>query len=264
MGLKLGIIQFDAVWQNTPVNLQHLKNSLVKQDWSTMDVLLLPEIFHAGFAMQPQLFAESIDGLVSQCLADLAMEYSVTIVAGVAQRRVRADCTGQQLSFFNNALVFDKSGEQTASYTKQTLFSYANEQQVYQAGHKSKIVEINGQPFGLFICYDLRFPELFRKIAKQVKGMIVLANWPESRQNHWESLLKARAIENQCFVIGVNRIGQDGNGLIYAGGSCVISPLGEVLAYADAEQTWLTGEIELQQVDEVREQFPFLEDMYVL
>ena len=254
-------MQFDSVWENTAANLETLQKKYVVLSKERCDLLVFPELFHAGFSMQPELFAESIEGEVSQALADLAKQSSINIVAGVAQRKVRSNCDGKQVNFFNTALAFNSKGEQVGFYAKQKLFSYANEDKRYTAGYKSEIIHISGEPFALFICYDLRFPELFREVAKKVKGFIILANWPETRQAHWEALLKARAIENQCFVIGVNRMGQDGKGLQYNGGSSVISPQGELLLYADKNTEFSVVEIDLKDVDEVRKQYPFLEDM---
>ena len=261
--MNIVALQWDSIWLDSSANLMELQTKIATlfQSNEKIDLLILPELFHGGFSMQPESFAESVDGEVSQTLAGLAKQYAVTIIAGVAQKQVRTNCYGQQAQFYNRALAFNSDGQQIAAYTKQKLFSYANEQQTYIAGHQSKMVDINGSPFALFICYDLRFPELFRQVAQQVKGMIVIANWPESRQSHWETLLKARAIENQCFVIGVNRVGQDANGLNYLGGSMVISPLGEALAYGNSEQEFIAASIELEQVEKVRKQFPFLEDM---
>lgn len=261
MKMNFVLSQFSPVWQDTSASLQKFQNQVSELSFKQEAVFVLPELFHAGFSMQPQFFAESIEGEVSQYLADLAKQYSINIVAGVAQRTVSSNCEGKKNRFFNTALAFDSSGDQVGRYVKQRLFRFTNEHNSYIEGFKSEMIEISGEPFALFICYDLRFPELFREVAKQVKGFIVIANWPESRQEHWQSLLKARAIENQCFVIGVNRVGLDENGLNYIGGSSVISPLGEVLVQADANQQIVSTEIDLQQVSDVRNQYPFLEDM---
>jgi len=254
-------MQFDSVWENTVANLETLQTKYAMLSKERCDLVVLPELFHAGFSMQPEIFSESIEGEVSQALVDLAKQNSINIVAGVAQRKVRSNCDGKQVNFFNTALAFNSKGEQIGFYAKQKLFSYANEDKRYTVGYKPEIIHISGEPFALFICYDLRFPELFREVANKVKGFIVLANWPTTRQTHWEALLKARAIENQCFVIGVNRIGQDGNGLQYSGGSNVISPQGELLLYADKHTELSVVEIDLKEVDEVRKQYPFLKDM---
>ncbi|MDX1352171.1 MAG: nitrilase-related carbon-nitrogen hydrolase [Thiomicrorhabdus sp.] len=260
--MNIVALQWNATWLNSQANLEALTSKLAELFSANkqLDLIILPETFHAGFSMQPEQYAESVDGEVSQVLAGLAKKYRVAIVAGVAQKQVRRNCHGQEAKFYNRALAFDADGQQIGVYTKQKLFSYANEQLSFSAGHQPTVITLNGEPFALFICYDLRFPELFREVASQVKGMIVIANWPESRQQHWETLLKARAIENQCFVMGVNRIGQDGNGLNYIGGSMVVSPIGEVLAYGNATQEWIETSLQIEQVNHVRTQFPFLAD----
>ncbi|GAB6069653.1 carbon-nitrogen family hydrolase [Thiomicrorhabdus hydrogeniphila] len=266
--MNIVALQWQAIWQDSSANLALLKQSIdrlmnpsqiVAQN--KPDVIVLPEIFHGGFSMQPSYFAESIEGDVSQCLMRLAQQYQCNIVAGVAQKTVRSNCQGKQVTYYNTALAFDKTGQNIGRYIKQKPFSFAQEQAVYEPGYKPQIIQINNEPFALFVCYDLRFPELFRQVAKKVKGIIVIANWPAQRQMHWEVLLKARAIENQCFMIGVNRIGQDGNNLDYLGGSMVISPLGEVIAYANETADILWANIDLKQTNQIRHQFPFLDDM---
>ncbi|MEA3404116.1 MAG: nitrilase-related carbon-nitrogen hydrolase, partial [Pseudomonadota bacterium] len=161
----------------------------------------------------------------------------------------------------NTALVFDRNGTEQACYIKNHSFSFANEDRYYQASNQQVIFNIDHTPCSVFICYDLRFPELFRKVAKQSEMIFVIANWPASRQQHWQALLQARAIENQCFMVGVNRTGEDGNGLLYEGGSSVINPLGEMLSYMSAESNYLVTEVNPQETLKVRERFPFLNDM---
>jgi len=254
-------LQFNSVWHDGAANLAVLKQLFSEYVTDKTDVVVLPETFHAGFSMQPERFAESIEGDISQALSQLATTYGVNVVAGVAQREVRGRCDGQGVRFYNRALCFDRSGVQVGRYTKQKLFRYANEDKAFAAGHSPTVVYLDGRPFALFICYDLRFPELFRAVARSVEGLMVIANWPDSRQAHWEALLKARAIENQCFVIGVNRTGRDENGLGYEGGSSILSPLGEVLAYGAPHQIAIHARLDLDEVAAVREQFPFLKDM---
>ena len=128
-------------------------------------------------------------------------------------------------------------------------------------GNEQVVFEVDGIKSSIFICYDLRFPELFRKVAKDINVIFVIANWPEVRQPHWESLLQARAIENQCFIVGVNRIGKDGNDLIYGGGSNVFSPLGENLSRGGKNQEYIVTDLDTAEVGAVRERFPFLQDM---
>ena len=260
--MKVLLLQFNSVWHDTQANLTRLQALLDQQpNLDEVDLVVLPETFHAGFSMQPECFAESVDGDISQALAALAQRYQFYVVAGVAQKQIHSKCDGQQETFFNRALAFDRQGRQIGSYSKQKLFSYAGEDHAFAAGHTAQIIELDGQRVALFICYDLRFPELFRSVAKQVQGMIVIANWPASRQLHWETLLQARAIENQCVVIGVNRTGEDGNGLRYVGGSSAFNPLGERLVYAQENQLDAVFDVAWSQTDQVREEFRFLDDL---
>jgi len=259
--MKVLGLQFNSVWQDSSTNLAVLKSEFEKQVDDSIDLVVLPETFHAGFSMQPHTFAESVDGVISQALSHLAKQYHVNIVAGVAQKQIRNQCGGQKIRFYNRALAFDREGQQIGSYTKRKLFSFAGEDKAFEVGAKAEILDIDGHAFALFICYDLRFPELFRELAKKVKGVILIANWPDSRQEHWETLLRARAIENQCFVIGVNRIGKDENGLGYQGGSSIYSPLGELIVYGQKDESSILADIDLCSVDLVRQKFPFLEDM---
>lgn len=140
-------------------------------------------------------------------------------------------------------------------------FSFSGEDKYYIAGINPVIFNIDDSPCSVFICYDLRFPEIFKKVAKNVQAIFVIANWPASRKEHWETLLKARAIENQCFVIGVNRIGVDGNGITYHGASNIFDPSGNNILCGNDKDEFLTGEINLKDAAEVRSKFPFLKDM---
>jgi predicted amidohydrolase len=162
----------------------------------------------------------------------------------------------------NIAVVYDRRGIRIAAYTKIHPFSFSGEDKYYIAGNDTVIFDIDGIPSSIFICYDLRFPEVFRKVAKNVQAIFVIANWPSSRKDHWEILLKARAIENQCFVIGVNRTGTDGNGH-YSGASHIFDPSGNGILFGNDKEEFLSGEINPSEVVEVRSKFPFLKDMRI-
>ncbi len=263
MNLKIASVQLDSKWQDTAANLQQL-NSLIKEtNLSDCDVLVLPELFHAGFSMAVDLVAEPQQGVIYQALSQLAKNHAIYIIAGVAQKTsgLESDIKILGAKALNTAVVFDRAGKEIACYVKNYTFTYAEEGDYYQAGNQSVAFELEGVSCSVFICYDLRFPELFRKVAKQVEVIFVIANWPESRQSHWETLLKARAIENQCFIVGVNRLGKDGNDLNYIGGSMVVDPLGDVLSYGQEADDVIMTEIDPLLVQQVRKQFPFLQDM---
>jgi predicted amidohydrolase len=251
--MKVLCAQLDIVWQDSAENLRRLQARLQQTASGSCDVLVLPELFHCGFSMEAEQVAQARQGNVYQALSTLARQQQVYVVAGMALR-------GDVGEIYNAALVFDRQGNELACYAKNRLFSLAGEGRSYQAGREAVVFEVDGTPCSVFICYDLRFPELFRQVIPRAELIFVLANWPDSRQRHWEVLLQARAIENQCFVVGVNRSGTDGNALHYVGGSMVVDPLGQVLCQLPDAPCLETVEIDLRQVDRVRSQFPFLAD----
>jgi predicted amidohydrolase len=155
-------------------------------------------------------------------------------------------------------LAIDPGGEIAAIHRKQRMFAFAGEDASYRAGTESTVVTIDGVPFGLFVCYELRFPELFAEVAADASGMIVIANWPASRRSHWDALLRARAIENQCAVVGVNRIGI-GGGLTYDGGSAAFDAWGDRIDPATPAGLRIVT-IDPGKTAAVRERFPFLRD----
>ena len=255
--------QFNSRWQKADESLKKLETELqvfLADKPVTDSVLILPEMFATGFSMQPEQIAEKPFGMVSRRLSALAGQYGLQIIAGVAQENAQG--------YENNALYFDREGLLQATYSKQKLFSYAQEPQSYIAGNQPVVIELvdtlgNGIKAALFICYDLRFPELFRQVAKKVDVLIVIANWPVQRQLHWRLLLQARAIENQAWVIGVNRVGTDGSHLDYIGGSMVIDPYGtivhEPLETEISEFAISLAEM-LERVEQYRNCFPALAD----
>lgn len=253
--MRILMMQFAPVWEDCEASLQRFEVEL--QQALTMAsetrVVVLPELFASGFSMQTQRIAQSKQGALYAALQQLSERYGIYLIAGVALQRNAPKAS-------NCALVFDPKGRELACYRKNRTFNYAGEGQHYEAGQQTVLFEIDGVSASVFICYDLRFPELFREVMPQAELVFVIANWPQSRQTHWQTLLRARAIENQCYVVGVNRIGTDGNGLVYAGGSSVIDPWGEVLAEADATQSWRSAEIDPARVHTLRAEFPFLQD----
>lgn len=260
--MQVVALQWNSDWQDSQKNLSRLKIQLQTLSDALLPrqvkprLVVLPELFHGGFSMAPERFAVPLHGEFMQTLADMATEYQIHLLLGAA---IRHDAVNHH--YHNSALLFTPDAGLASQYIKQKPFTYAEEETVYQPGKGALLFNIGSFRCSCFICYDLRFPELFREVAKQVDVIFVLANWPESRQSHWEVLLKARAIENQCYIVGVNRLGHDGNDLHYVGGSMVISPLGEVLCYGDQHTEWIDAALEGEKVMQVRRQFPFLADM---
>ncbi|MDG6777541.1 carbon-nitrogen family hydrolase [Thiomicrorhabdus sp. zzn3] len=257
--MKLAVLQMDSVWQDSRANMQQLAEQLAKLSDEDIDVLVLPELFHSGFSMDIENVAETKQGAVYPGLMNLARQHQCYLIAGFAER-IDGMTREAPVLARNCALVFDRNGNEQACYLKNHPFSLSGEQHFYQAGSQTVLFEIDGVPCSVFICYDLRFPELFRKVMPQTEMVFVIANWPSSRQRHWEILLQARAIENQCFVVGVNRTGTDANGLHYAGGSMVVDPLGDVLAHWPEVEQYGLFTVDTEKVKQVRQQFPFLQD----
>jgi omega-amidase len=253
--MKIALIQMNMDWENTRANLVKAEKFFRKAAGETCDVLVFPEMFNTGFSMNIKSVAEPKKGATFMLLSRLAKQYRINVIAGYAVKpagRKKAD---------NKALVIDRNGSVLAEYTKIHPFSFAGEDQFFNAGKTPATFRIDGVPGSIFICYDLRFPEKFRTVAREVFLIFVIANWPASRKDHWETLLKARAIENQCFIIGVNRTGKDGNGIIYPGASHVFDPLGNDICSGDAKEQFITCEIDPGVTTEVRSRFPFLADM---
>lgn len=248
--MKLAFVQPDTIWEDPAANLEKATGFISKAAVGGAGLAVLPEMFTTGFSMN----AHSIKGAESSHeIASLASGNRINILAGVA-----AASGGRGL---NKALAFDSSGAAVSEYTKMHPFSFAGEHEHYSPGPGPVTFELSGVPSSVFICYDLRFPEAFRAVARDVKVIYVLANWPASRQDHWHTLLKARAIENQCYVVGVNRVGTDGNGVQYTGGSAAYGPFGEVPLVCGQEEGVFITELGLKAVDEVRSAYPFLRDM---
>ncbi|VFN08119.1 MAG: Predicted amidohydrolase [Candidatus Kentron sp. G] len=251
--MKVASIQLDIAWKDKEENLKRAEHFIRIAKNDNCDLVIFPEMFNVGFSMNVASIAEPRNGPTTRKLCELAGRHDVNLIAGYAEQ---SDEKGK-----NVALSINRNGKVVERYVKNHPFSFANEHESYVPGTQQVVFKIDGAKCSMFICYDLRFPELFRKIAKDVEIIIVIANWPEVRQVHWESLLKARAIENQCFVVGVNRIGKDGNGLVYGGGSHVYHPLGEDLSRGGKNQEYIVTELNIAEVGSIREKFPFLQDM---
>jgi omega-amidase len=253
--MKVALIQLDSVWESKKANLERAAFFTEKAAQEKCDVVVFPELFATGFSMNVPVIADDGYGETASYLSAIARRNAVNLIAGLAMR-APADERAR-----NMAIVFDRKGRPDATYTKIHSFPLSQEGEWYIAGTKTVEFKIDAMPSSVFICYDLRFPELFREVAERVQAMFVIANWPSEREEHWETLLKARAIENQCFVIGVNRTGIDGNGIRYPGASRIFDPLGNVISSGDNTEEFITGEFDPGETDRVRSEFPFLKDM---
>lgn len=247
-------LQTDISWLNPDENFVRVRGLAQDAVAQGARLLVLPEMFATGFSMDvPRLnaLAPRIEGF----LQALAYDLQVTVVGGCADAAPdRVEKQGR-----NWALVFDPDGVELTRYQKIHPFSYGEESRHYHGGMQPTLFEADGIRISPFICYDLRFPEVFRAVASQVELMLVIASWPVARRHAWKQLLVARAIENQCFVLGVNRVGE-GGGLVYGGDSVLLDPLGNERAQGGAEESLVMGEVVASEVQAVREKFPFLSD----
>lgn len=255
--MKIALIQLNIEWESKEANYKKAKLFAKKASEEKCDVVVFPEMFNAGFSMNVSAIAESENGETNLVLSEIAKKYGIYLIAGFPVKKQDEE-KGR-----NIAVVYDRRGIRIAAYTKIHPFSFAGENKYYIAGSDTVIFDIDGIPSSIFICYDLRFPEIFRKIAKNVHAIFVIANWPASRKEHWEILLKARAIENQCFVIGVNRTGIDGNGITYPGASHIFDPSGNDILCGNDKEEFLLGQINPSEAIEIRSRFPFLKDMRI-
>lgn len=248
--LRLALIQPDTVWESPARNIEKTSGLIAQASSEGATIAALPEMFTTGFSMN----AHSIEGSEARDeISALASENSINILAGVAAP------SGER--GLNKALAIDQSGGLVAEYSKMHPFSFAGENQHYDPGPCTATFSLAGVPSSVFICYDLRFPEVFRRVAAEVKVIYVLANWPAARQEHWHALLMARAIENQCFIAGVNRVGKDGTGIKYSGGSCVYGPFGEEVFIAGEDEGVYIVDLDISLVDSTRSRYHFLDDM---
>jgi omega-amidase len=244
--LKITLIQSELVWEDISSNLTGFDNTINAVEEDT-HLIILPEMFSTGFTMNAAELAQDMKGSAVKWIKQKSAEKTVDILGSII-----ADDGGK----FFNRLVWAKPDGEIFTYDKKHLFRMAGEEKIYSAGSKNITVELNGWRIRPFICYDLRFPVWTRNMKNQYDAAIFIANWPERRSAHWKALLQARAIENQCYVIGVNRVGTDGNGLTYSGDSSIIDPWGTVI-FQKSNQTCIhTAELSYDVLKTSREDFP--------
>jgi len=248
--LKVTIIQSELVWENIEANLAEFDRKINDIQEKT-HLIILPEMFTTGFSMNPAKLAQDMDGSAAVWLREKSRRKNLDIVGSVI---INAEGN------FYNRLLWAKPDGRLLTYDKRHLFRMLGEEKVYSAGDKTVNVELHGWKISPFICYDLRFPAWTRNISNRFDLAIFIANWPEKRSMHWKALLRARAIENQCYVIGVNRVGSDGNGLTYSGDSSVIDPAGDILFQEQYRECAHTVDLSFAVLQEARESFPVWKD----
>ena len=266
--LTITTLQTNLVWENKNANLQLLGKKINGLQEKT-EIVVLPEMFSTGFSMQPKLFAETMEGETVQWMKEISSSNKIILTGSLIIE--------ENEQFYNRLIWMLPNGE-FGYYDKRHLFGLAQEDKYYTAGNKRLIASVKGWKINLQICYDLRFPLWARNrivpIEKSIEeesqtspetrpefdALLYVANWPERRSHAWKTLLCARAIENQCYVVGVNRVGVDGNNVSHSGNSLVIDPLGEVLYHMADEEDIFTITLQKEWLNDVRKKFPFWKD----
>lgn len=254
--LTITIIQTELHWEDKFANLSMLGEK-IRSIKEPAQLVILPEMFSTGFSMQPAKLAESMDGPSVQWMRTMAAEKKIVLTGSLIV---------EEEGKYYNRLIWMLPNGQFGCYDKRHLFAFAGEDKCYAPGSKRLIASVNGWRINLQVCYDLRFPVWARQSAHsedkapEYDLLVYVANWPERRNHAWKTLLQARAIENQCYVAGVNRIGNDGNGIYHSGDSMVVDPLGEVLYTKAHEADIHRIVLEKSKLEEVRSRFPFWKD----
>ncbi len=268
MSLTFTLIQSNLFWEDKTANLQQFEARIMCIREKT-EVVILPEMFSTGFSMKPELLAETMDGLSVSWMRKIAMQQKIILTGSLIIKE--AD------QYFNRLIWMLPNG-QCGYYNKHHCFAFAGENEHYTPGNKRLIAQVKGWKINLQICYDLRFPVWARQQKEynhfsspkeesaqradeaEFDVLLYVANWPERRSHAWKTLLTARAIENQSYVIGVNRVGNDGNEIYHSGDSMVIDPLGEVLYHQQHDEVVFTITLQKEKITEIRNKFPFWKD----
>ena len=251
--MHIAAVQLDICWEDRAANHARVRKLLDPIDLPQNSLVILPEMFDTGFSMNTAVTDPGSPSASEIFCRELAAKRHVAVLAGVVSRTN----DGQ---FANEAVAFSPDGVELVRYRKMQPFTLAGEHMHYEAGNSPALFEWQGLRIAPLICYDLRFPELFRPAIRHGPELfIVVANWPTARSEHWVRLLQARAIENQAYVLGVNRTGSDPE-FQYDGRTALFDPLGKVVFQAGADPQAFVADIDAQHVRSWREQFPALRD----
>ncbi len=258
--LNFTLIQTRLYWEDKQANLAMLEDKINNIQERT-EIVVLPEMFSTGFSMKPKILAETMDGECVNWMKRIAIGKKVILTGSLI---IEEDGN------YYNRLIWMLPNGQYGYYNKRHRFGYAGEDEYYAAGDKRVIASVKGWKINLQVCYDLRFPVWARQEATSHEErlnsepeydlLLYVANWPEKRNHAWKTLLTARAIENQAYVIGVNRVGHDGNDIYHSGDSMVIDPLGTTLYHKANDEDVFTITLKKDRLQEVRNKFPFLKD----
>ena len=265
--LTITTIQSNLIWEEKAANLHMLEQKITSIEEKT-EIVVLPEMFNTGFSMRPEALAETMEGETVEWMKRVSRENGIVLTGSVMI---------EEAGNYYNRLIWMLPNGQYGYYDKRHLFAFGEEDKHYSPGNKRLIASVKGWKINLLVCYDLRFPVWARNrvfdaaqtheshtstslSAPEYDVLIYVANWPERRSHAWKTLLCARAIENQCYVVGVNRVGSDANNMYYSGNSLVIDPLGQVLYHMADDEDVNTITLQKEMLDEVRNKFPFWKD----
>ena len=259
--LRISIIQTALHWEDKKANLDMLQKKIQGISEKT-ELIVLPEMFSTGFSMSVDSLAETMEGDTVTWMRKTATKKGAIITGSIIIKEV-----GDKVPAYYNRLIWMLPNGESGFYDKRHLFAYGKEDQHFNSGKKRLIAAANGWKINLQICYDLRFPVWQRQhktghtpIEAEYDLLIVVANWPSTRIHAWKTLLQARAIENQCYVIGVNRTGTDGRGLQYPGESLIAGPFGETIKILGPEEEIYSHTLDREMLEEARLKFPFSRD----
>lgn len=250
--MKVAIFQYNIAWENPSSNLQKIENELAKMGKDGADLLVLPEMFSTGFSMTPQGIAETKDGNTMQTIKRLSKAYNMAICGSFAAI--------QEGKYFNRGFFVTPDGD-CQFRDKKHLFSIGKEVESYSAGESKEIISYKGWNIRLLICYDLRFPVWARNQENEYDLLIYTANWPTARISSWDVLLPARAVENEAYVCGCNRIGEDGMGFAHVGHSAIYDYKGAcILNFEPDQEAIKTIELNKEGLERFRSKFPAYKD----
>ncbi len=250
--MRVAAVQHDIVWEDRAANFARLAPMIAAAAGAGARLVLLSEMFSVGFSMDTTKVSEPLDGPSADFLAEQAARHDCWVGGSIPE-------VGPGDARPANSFVLASPSGARHRYAKIHPFTYAREHEAYRAGEGYTTVDIDGIRTSLFVCYDLRFADDLWAVARDTDLYLVPANWPDSRRHHWRSLLVARAIENQAYVIGCNRVGTAAK-LRYCGDSMIVDPMGETLASAAGGESILLADIDRATVQATREHFPFLAD----
>ncbi|HEU5269848.1 MAG TPA: nitrilase-related carbon-nitrogen hydrolase [Jatrophihabitans sp.] len=260
--MKIAAVQHDIVWEDGPATRGRVAPLIGQAAAAGARLIVLTEMYATGFSMRPERVAEPPGGPNEQFLADQAAAHGVWLLGSIAQWATEdPETPGTELDNrrAQNVAVLAGPDGQRHRYAKIHPFSYAGEHEHYRAGTEFLTLTVEDLRVSVFVCYDLRFADEFWALAPDTDIYVVVANWPEPRREHWKALLRARAIENQAYLVGVNRVGT-GDDIRYTGDSVILDPLGRPLAEASLVETVLVADADAGEVKRIRDRFPFLAD----